>query len=145
MGQSGFGLEASEQVCALGKPTAVFEATARQAFFRLILANVAATDRLTIDWVDPHGTIAASVPYDQLPAAASLCFVSQLPIAGFAPATQPGAWTVRVRLNGGVLQQSVFRIQPDPSGSGVTIRSAMLSEVSTYGDRVSTGRLRLCG
>ena len=129
--QSGFGLEASEQSCALAKPTFVFEATARQAFYRLILANVASTDRLAIDWVSPSGVIAVTVPYDQLPAAASLCFVSQLPIAGFAAAAQAGEWTVRVRINGLVLHQSGFRIKADAQASGVVIRSAVLSEIST--------------
>jgi len=128
--QSGFALEASEQSCALTKPATVFESTARQAFFRLILASVRVTDRLTIDWLDPAGTVSVTVPYEQLPAAASLCFVSQLPIAGFAPATQPGEWKVRVQINGAVIHQSAFRIKADPSASGVTVRSANLREVS---------------
>ena len=129
--QSGFGLEASEQSCALAKPTSVFEPTARQAFYRLILAKVAATDRLAIDWVNPNGAVAVTVPYDQLPAAASLCFVSQLPIAGFEAAGQAGEWKVRVRINGVVLHQSGFHIKVDLYASGVAIRSAVLSEIST--------------
>ena len=128
--QSGLGLEASEQSCALSRPGNVFEAIARQAFYRLILANVAATDRLTIDWVDPNGAVSVSVPYEQLPAAPALCFVSQLPIAGFAPASQPGEWRVRVLMNGVVLRENTFRIKADPQASGVVIRAANLREVS---------------
>ena len=128
--QSSFALEASEQSCALAKPTSIFEPTARQVFYRLILASVAATDRLTLDWVDPSGTVAVTVPYDQLPAAASLCFVSQLPVAGFAPAMQPGEWHVRVTVNGAALHQNVFRIKADPQASGMAIRAANLREVS---------------
>ena len=118
------------QSCALAKPTSIFEPTARQVFYRLILASVAATDRLTLDWVDPSGTVAVTVPYDQLPAAASLCFVSQLPVAGFAPAMQPGEWHVRVTVNGAALHQNVFRIKADPQASGMAIRAANLREVS---------------
>jgi len=129
--QSGLALEAREQSCALTKPTATFEATARQAFYRLILTKVAATDRLTIDWVDPSGAVAVTVPYEQLPAAASLCFVSQLPIAGFAPAAQPGRWRVRVQINGAVLEEKPFEIQTDPQSSGVTVRTATLRTLST--------------
>ncbi len=125
--QAGFGLESSEQSCSLSRPTTVFDATARQAFFRLIVGNISASDRLTIDWLDPNGTVAASVPYEQLPAAATLCFVSQLPIAGFSPATQPGEWHVRVTVNGTALHQSGFRITADPAASGVVIRTATLT------------------
>ena len=128
--QSGLALEASEQSCALTKPATTFEATARQAFYRLILTKVAATDRLTIDWVDPNGMVSVTVPYDQLPAAASLCFVSQLPIAGFAPAAQPGRWRVRVQINGAVLEEKPFEIKADPQSSGVMIRTATLRTVS---------------
>lgn len=128
--QSGFGLEASEQSCAIAKPASSFAATARQAFFRLILAGVAASDRLTIDWLDPSGGVAATVPYDQLPAAPSLCFVSQLPIAGFGPASQPGQWKVRVQVNGAIIHESGFRINVDPLASGVQIRSAVLREIA---------------
>lgn len=130
MQQSGLGLEASEQSCAISRSGNAFESTARQAFYRLILANVAATDRLTIDWVDPNGAVSVSVPYDQLPAAPSLCFVSQLPIAGFAPASQPGEWRVRVLMNGVVLRENTFRIKADSQASGVVIRAANLREVS---------------
>jgi murein DD-endopeptidase MepM/ murein hydrolase activator NlpD len=128
--QSGFGLEASEQSCALAKPTAVFEPSARQAFYRLILANVAAGDRLTIDWLDPDGAVASTAPYEQLPPAATLCFVSQLPIAGFAPAAQSGEWKVRVQLNGALLHEGRFRIKVDALASSVMIRAANLREVS---------------
>ena len=112
------------------KPASNFEPAARQAFYRLILTRVAATDRLTIEWVDPAGAVAVTVPYDELPAAPSLCFVSQLPIAGFAPASQPGEWKARVRINGAVLQESAFRIKEDPQASGVLVRAANLREVS---------------
>ena len=135
--QSGFGLEASEQSCALAKPTSVFEPTARQAFYRLILTRVGAADRLTLDWVDPNGTVAVSVPYEQLPASSSLCFVSQLPIAGFAAASQAGEWSVRVRINGAVLHQSGFRIKADPQASGMVIQSATLREVSSSESELS--------
>lgn len=128
--QAGLALEASEQNCAITKPTSVFPASARQAFYRLILTRVAATDRLTIDWVDPSGAVAVSVPYEQLPASPSLCFVSQLPIAGFAPGGQPGEWRVRASINGVGLQESRFRIQADPAASGVVIRTATLGEVA---------------
>ena len=128
--QSGLGHEASEQSCALAKADNNFEATARQAFYRLILDNVLANDRLRIEWVDPNGAVAETVAYDQLPAARTLCFVSQLPIAGFAPAAQPGEWKVRASVNGVVVRQSDFRIKADPQSSGVEIRRATLKEVS---------------
>ncbi|MBY0504273.1 MAG: peptidoglycan DD-metalloendopeptidase family protein [Bryobacteraceae bacterium] len=128
--QSGLALEASEQSCAVTKPATVFEPAARQAFYRLILTSVAATDRLTIDWLDPNGAVSVSVPYEQLPAAPSLCFVSQLPIAGFAPATQAGEWRVRVQINGVTLRETPFRIKADPQASGVIVRTASLREVS---------------
>lgn len=104
------GSAASESTCSITKPSSRFDAGQQQAFVQFVARNVRAGDRLRIDWVSPSGAVSASVPYEVLPAAANLCFLSALPIGGFQPATQPGAWSVRVVINGADAAEARFEI-----------------------------------
>nr|WP_321477503.1 M23 family metallopeptidase [uncultured Paludibaculum sp.] len=102
---------ASESACSITKSSTRFSADSQQAFVQFNARGVHAGDQLRIDWVNPGGSVSSSVPYEALPAAANLCFLSALPIGGFAPATQPGAWTVRVIINENVAGQARFVIE----------------------------------
>jgi len=76
------------------------ETSKRQVFFWFLTERVHAGDRLRVEWVNPSGAIADSTDYPDLPNAASLCFTTQLPLAGFAAASSPGLWHARVLVNG---------------------------------------------
>ena len=81
--QSTLSLTANEQSCSLGKATTTFEASQRQAFFGFLAYQARRGDTVTIEWVDPRGEVLQSTPYSDLQAAPAVCFLTQLPIAGF--------------------------------------------------------------
>src|SRR5258708_22464176 len=95
------------------KGAAVFEPAQRQAFLWFVARQVRAGDQLRVDWIDPSGIISTTAEYGELPTTPELCFTTQLPIAGFAPASQPGLWTVRVTSNGKSLFSREFQIARD--------------------------------
>jgi len=100
----------NEESCTVPKPVAVFQSTQRQAFLWFTARQVRAGDRLRVEWLDPVGAISTAVEYGELPNAPQLCFTTQLPIAGFAPASQPGVWTARAIANGKQLFTRQFQI-----------------------------------
>jgi murein DD-endopeptidase MepM/ murein hydrolase activator NlpD len=114
---------ADENSCVAPKAVSAFPASQRQAFLWFTAEHVRAGDRLRVDWLDPGGNVSQSAEYTDLPGAPSLCFVTQLPIAGFAPATHAGVWTVRVEGDGRTLFSRQFRIDAGPSG-GLTVTRA---------------------
>ena len=113
---SELGTGAAENACSLSKTATEFEPSVRQIFHRIVLRSVRSSDRLQIEWVNPEGRIVATAPFDQLPAASSLCLLSQLPVGGFEAASQPGIWRVRATWNGRIAREDSFRILPDTSG-----------------------------
>ncbi|MBL8213455.1 MAG: peptidoglycan DD-metalloendopeptidase family protein [Bryobacterales bacterium] len=116
--QAGLGASANEDSCALTSPGTAFPSTTRQIFFRFVLGAVRSSDVVTVEWVDPAGTVESAVPYDQLPAMSSLCLLTQLPVGGYAAAGKPGAWTVRVTAGGRVLTSLPFRLEGSAEASG---------------------------
>jgi murein DD-endopeptidase MepM/ murein hydrolase activator NlpD len=127
------GKSANESTCAVTGPTTGFSVTDSEAFVAFIADRVAAGETLRIDWVAPSGEIESSVPYDGLPAARSLCFVSHLPIAGFQPAANPGTWQVRIYWNQQLAQTRSLVIAGEPN-TGV----ARISSVSRNGANALT-------
>ncbi|MCC6365219.1 MAG: peptidoglycan DD-metalloendopeptidase family protein [Bryobacterales bacterium] len=128
--QGELGSSASEDSCTITKPGTAFPASTRQVFFRFLARNVRPSDALTVEWLDPAGAVSATAPYEQLPASASLCLLTQLPVGGFAPANSPGQWTVRVTANGTTLVSLPFRILPDPSAATLRISRVATREIS---------------
>jgi murein DD-endopeptidase MepM/ murein hydrolase activator NlpD len=119
--QSAISLTADEQSCAAGAPAAVFKPGDRQAFLRFVARQVNAGDRLTVEWIDPQGKIALATPYPELPASPAFCFLTQMPIAGFEAASQPGRWTVRVTVNQAAVLIQHFDIARDPNAGRLHI------------------------
>ncbi len=96
--------------CAAPAATAHVETSKRQVFLWFLTEHVRAGDRLRVEWVNPSGAIADSTDYPDLPDAPSLCFTTQLPVAGFAAASDPGQWHARVLVNGSVAVTRDFTI-----------------------------------
>jgi murein DD-endopeptidase MepM/ murein hydrolase activator NlpD len=117
----------SEQTCVAPKAVSVFQPVDRQAFVWFVALQVRAGDQLRVEWLDPSGVVATSAEYGELPAAGELCFTSQLPIAGFAPASQPGNWTVRGVANGAVAFSRAFTIAADTDNGGPVVTSVTWS------------------
>jgi murein DD-endopeptidase MepM/ murein hydrolase activator NlpD len=117
----------SEQTCVAPKAVSVFQPVDRQAFVWFIALQVRAGDQLRVEWLDPAGTVATTAEYGELPSAGELCFTSQLPIAGFAPASQPGNWTVRAVANGSVAFSRTFSIAPSNDNGGPVVTSVTWS------------------
>jgi murein DD-endopeptidase MepM/ murein hydrolase activator NlpD len=117
----------SEQSCVAPKAVSVFQPVDRQAFLWFAALQVRAGDQLRVEWLDPGGTVATTAEYGELPGAGELCFTSQLPIAGFAPASQPGNWTVRAIANGAVAFSRTFTIAADTDNGGPVVTSVTWS------------------
>ena len=111
----------TEESCRVPKTTSLFQPTDRQAFLWFHARQVRTGDQLRVEWLNPSGAVSTSADYGELPNAPELCFTSQLPIAGFAPASQPGNWTVRVLSNGQPLFSRGFRIAADADAGGPTV------------------------
>ncbi len=119
----------NEQSCSVSKAVAVFQATDRQAFLWFLARQVRTGDQLRIEWLDPSGAVSTSVDYRDLPNASELCFTTQLPIAGFAPATQPGRWRARAIVNGRELFSREFTIAGQIESGGPVVTSVTWSGV----------------
>ncbi len=121
--QSATGLQANGDRCSITRAAAAFQQTDAQVFFRFLAGGVRAGDTLTVEWISPKGETASAAAYDSLPAAPSLCFLTQLPLAGFDAAAQPGRWSVRVVSGGRILAERAFTIAGGSGASLFQIRS----------------------
>lgn len=122
--QSALSLTASEERCSTGKPVSELSATERQVFFRFLVTQASGLDALTVEWLGPGDVVVDFENYDRLPGAAQMCFVTQIPIAGFEAAQKPGNWSVRVVSRGRVLHEKKFVLKADPNaGRGLIVRS----------------------
>src|ERR1700737_2492396 len=99
-----------ENSCSTPRVAAAFDTGDREAFVWFRTQRLSASDDLKVEWLAPDGSVALEAVYQDIPAASSLCFATRLPIAGFAAASQPGAWTVRIVSGGRNLGTSEFRI-----------------------------------
>ncbi len=110
----------NENVCVAPKAATTFDTADREAFVWFLAHRVRAAEQLQVEWIAPNGAVALLAPYQDVPAAPSLCFASRLPIAASAAASQPGAWTVRVLSGAAVLASRSFRIAGDDGAVRVT-------------------------
>ena len=113
----------SEQSCVAPKSVSVFQPVDRQAFVWFIALQVRSGDQLRVEWLDPSGAVFTAADYGELPNAGELCFTAQLPIAGSAPASQPGNWTVRAVSNGAVAFSKTFSIAASTDNGGPDVTS----------------------
>ena len=129
-------------------PTAVtkIDSTKRQVFLWFVAERVRPTDQLRVEWLNPSGQVADSADYREIPAAAALCFTTQLPIAGNTAASSPGQWRVQVLVNGLItitrdfqivgkaasgLQVTHVTMTPGGSGFDLQIDGSGFSPIST--------------
>jgi hypothetical protein len=117
----------SEQSCVVPKSVSIFQPVDRQAFVWFVALQVRSGDQLRVEWLDPSGTVSTTADYGELPMAGELCFTTQLPIAGFAPASQPGNWTVRAVANGAVAFSRTFTIAAEIDNGGPVVSSVTWS------------------
>ena len=129
--ESSVSLSASEDRCAIGRPVAAFDNTERQVFFRFLLSRASGITGLTVEWLAPGAQVMEFLNYDQLPNAPLMCFLTQMPVAGFEQASKPGEWTVRVSAKGTVIHERKFTIRGDPAAArGLIVRRATRVEHS---------------
>lgn len=119
----------SEQSCVVPRPVTVFQPVQRQAFLWFAARDVRASDKLRVEFINPAGELSTSVEYGELPGAPQLCFTTQLPISGFAPASQPGQWTARAIANGKQLFARQFQIAGEAQNGGPIVSSVTWSGV----------------
>lgn len=112
---------ANDSACSAGAAASRFEAADRQVFLWFIASRVTGTERLSVEWLDPSGSISLRTDWGTLPAAGSLCFLTQMPLAGFAAAERPGRWTVRVSIDGTIALTRPFDLLPDPNAGRIHI------------------------
>jgi murein DD-endopeptidase MepM/ murein hydrolase activator NlpD len=113
----------SDQTCVAPKAVSVFQPSDRQAFVWFVALQARPGDQLRVEWLDPTGAVSTTADYGELPASGQLCFTAQLPIAGFAPASQPGNWTVRAVSNGTVAFSRTFTIAAETDNGGPVVTS----------------------
>ena len=130
VGSLALGSAANEQACQITKPGSEFPAAVPQVFFRFVTSQVAAGESLRVEWVSPGGIVESKLDYEQLPAAPSICILTQLPVGGFRPATQPGIWTARVVAGDRLLGIRQFRLIEDPNAARGVIRGVTRREIS---------------
>lgn len=128
--QSAIGAAAQDQGCTISRHTTSLAPSERQVFFWFIAQQVRSGDELKVEWIDPDGKVAASANYESLPAAAELCLLTQLPLAGFAPANQPGTWAVRAVSGNATLISRTFEIQKNPYSGTLNISTVIRKELS---------------
>ena len=121
----------SEQSCAVPKSVDIFQPTARQAFLWFSARQVRSLDQFRVEWLSPSGEISSTADYGEVPDAPELCFTSQLPIAGFPPASQPGVWTARVSVDGRPLFSRRFTIAAGRDDTGPVVTSVTWSGVKS--------------
>jgi Peptidase family M23 len=125
----------SEESCVAPKPVSAFQPVDRQAFVWFVALQVRPGDQLRVEWLDPSGAVSTTADYGELPNARELCFTAQLPIAGFAPASEPGNWTVRAVSNGKVAFTRTFSIAGSTDNGGPIINSVTWSGQTTPGGK----------
>jgi murein DD-endopeptidase MepM/ murein hydrolase activator NlpD len=113
----------SDQTCVAPRAVSVFQPSDRQAFVWFVALQARPGDQLRVEWLDPTGAVSTTADYGELPTSGELCFTAHLPIAGFAPASQPGNWTVRAVSNGTVAFSRAFTIAPDTDNGGPVVTS----------------------
>ncbi len=129
--ESSLSLTASEDKCAVGRAVSTVDNTERQVFFRFLLARGAGVSGLTVEWLAPGARVMEFLNYEQLPSAPLMCFVTQMPVAGFEQAGMPGEWSVRVVARGTVLHERKFTLKGDAaSARGLFVRRVTRLESS---------------
>lgn len=124
------GSQANEPACQIQRTASVFPAGAPQVFFRFLATRLARGESLRVEWVSPGGQIESKLDYEELPAAPSICILTQLPVGGFRPASLPGIWTARIVAGDRLLGMRQFRIEADPNASRIFIRNVTRRELS---------------
>jgi murein DD-endopeptidase MepM/ murein hydrolase activator NlpD len=135
--ESALSLSAREDRCVIGKSTATVETTDRQVFFRFLMTGASGLTGLTVEWLAPGAQVIEFLNYDTLPSAATMCFLTQLPIAGFEQAGKPGSWSVRVVARGKVIHEKAFTMRGDPNANGVVVRAVTRTERSAEATDIS--------
>ena len=104
--------------CSLSNPptaASAFAPTVPQAYLWLYVSNDAVGDVLSSEYYTPSGQLygAPGGSWNAASTAGDHCFPdSPFQIAGAGPATMPGVWTVKVRLNGQLVFTLNFTISP---------------------------------
>lgn len=122
IGGGRLGTQADENACVVRGRGSAFDNLEQQIFLRFTASGVRTGDRIQIDWINPQGGVASAVPFDELPAAKSLCLMSVLPVAGYAAGAMPGEWRVRVMVNGVAAHEQRFMITGVVRREGLRIR-----------------------
>ena len=114
------GKAANDETCTIAQTTSSFDTADHDVFARIVLRNSKPSDAVLVEWVSPSGKISQDAAYTDLPSAARLCVVNELSVAGFAPANDPGRWTLRVSLRGRVEAEKAFMIVGSAAAVAVT-------------------------
>jgi len=124
--ESATALSVAENTCAVGAPSNLFRPDQEQVFFRFVAHGLRPTDSVRVDWVNPSAQVESSVSWNEPPAARSVCFLTQLPLAGFPAGQKPGVWTVQVTINGKLFHSRAFLLEGDSQGGSLVVRSVAL-------------------
>jgi murein DD-endopeptidase MepM/ murein hydrolase activator NlpD len=116
-----------EDSCIAPAATTRVDTSKRQVFLWFVAEHVRTSDRIRVEWLDPSGRLSDSSDYGDLPDAAALCFATQLPIAGFAPASNPGQWRARVLVNGEAAVTREFQVSGGAQTGGLRVSSVQMT------------------
>ena len=100
-----------------------FSTTDPEAYLWFYVSGAAAGDVFSSEYYMPSGQFYGdpSGSFDPIDQAGNWCFLDPaLRIAGYPPASAPGLWTVRVKVNGTLLFSLTFTIAASGTGGGIT-------------------------
>lgn len=113
--------DAQPDSCIAPRSVESFTTSERQAVLWFTADHVRRGDEIRVDWIDPRGSISLSAPWRDLPSTSAVCLATQMPIAGFEGAANPGTWSIRVYVNQRLVLTRGFRINPDPNYAAFTV------------------------
>ncbi len=125
------GTSADDEQCIVQKQNNLFETSEQQLFARILLRRAGAGDRLLVEWIAPDGSVSDSAEYNDLPAAARVCVLTRLSVAGFAAASEPGNWALRASLNGTRLASKPFVLKNAFTASHLSVASAAAKKLDS--------------
>ena len=101
--------------CAAPSPVTQFLPRDTQALVWFSVSKARAGDRPSVQWLSPDGKVYQTDTFDPLVDGGDWCFYDTLQIAGNAPASLPGAWSVRVLWNDSLIFTLPFTIAAPPA------------------------------
>lgn len=130
--------------CADPTPVTAVTTADPQVYLWFLVSNTKVGDAAAADWIRPDGSVYSHRTWSALDSTGTYCYKSPLVIAGEAPASAPGIWTVNVTWNA----ERFFTLQVTiaaPGAKPVISRGGVVHLVTAEGRATSNGWISVWG